>query len=152
MYLLLYETQRAYYQVPRAPTSALDFFRGIIINYRSNQQRMRCYMIERTISISNIKRKIARLPEQFIEDPRAVTVTNHGKAVMVILPYDAYKLLSEAIEALYETLSTLQNEELMTAFREGIKVLINGETVAWEDVRKDLAWFGLLDIEDDGDT
>lgn len=70
---------------------------------------------------------------------------------MVILPYNAYKLLSETIEALYETQSTLQDEELITAFREGIKILINGETVAWEDVRKDLAWFGLLDTEDDGE-
>lgn len=70
---------------------------------------------------------------------------------MAILPYDAYKLLSETIGALYETLSTLQDEELMIAFREGIKIFIDGKTVVWEDVRKDLAWFGLVDREDDGE-
>ena len=109
-------------------------------------------MIERTIPISNIKRKIARLPEQFIEDPRVVTVTRHGKPIMVILPYTACKLVCETTEALQEALSNLQDDELIKAFREGIKILINGETVAWEDARKDLAWLGLLDIKDDGDT
>lgn len=106
-------------------------------------------MIEHEISISNIERKISQLPEQFAEDPKVVTVTSYGKPAMVILPYSAYKLLCETTEALQEMLGVMQNEGLMTAFREGIKILVNGEMVAWEDVKKDLALFGLLDVDVD---
>ncbi len=98
-------------------------------------------MTEHTISISEAQSKITRLPEQFAEDPEAVTVTRHGKPVMTILPYDTYKRIQDAletIESLQETLEILQDEELMAAFREGVKALERGETLAWEDVKKEL--------------
>ena len=98
-------------------------------------------MTEQTISISEAKNKLTRLPEQFAEDPIAVTVTRHGKPVMTILPYETYKKFQEVletIESLQETLEITQDEELMAAFREGIKALERGETLAWEDVKKEL--------------
>ncbi len=98
-------------------------------------------MTEHTISISEAQSKITRLPEQFDEDPEAVTVTRHGKPVMAILPYKEYKeykKLRETIDSLLETLEIMQDEELMAAFREGVKALEKGETVAWEDVKKEL--------------
>jgi antitoxin YefM len=93
---------------------------------------------ERTISISEAQSKITRLPEQFEEDPKAVTVTRHGKPVMAILPYKEYRELVEKIDSLLETLEIMQDEELMAAFREGVKALERGETVAWEDAKKRL--------------
>jgi prevent-host-death family protein len=95
-------------------------------------------MTEHTISISEAQSKITRLPEQFDEDPEAITVTRHGKPIMAILPYKEYKELLETIDSLLETLEIMQDEELMAAFREGVKALEKGETVAWEDVKKEL--------------
>mgnify|MGYP001260954838 CR=1 FL=1 len=95
-------------------------------------------MIEHTISISEAQGKITRLPEQFDEDPQAITVTRHGKPVMAILPFNTYKSLLEKLESLEETLEILQDEELMFAFREGVEALAKGETVAWEDAKREL--------------
>ena len=95
-------------------------------------------MAEHTLSISEAQREITRLPEQFEEEPAAVTVTRYGKPVMAILPYDSYKSLLETIDSLLETIEIIQDEELMAAFRESVKALQNGETVDWEDAKRKL--------------
>ena len=95
-------------------------------------------MTEHTLSISEAQREITRLPEKFEEDPEAITVTRYGKPVMAILPYDTYKSLLETIDSLLETIEVLQDEELMTAFRESVKALQNWETVDWEDAKRKL--------------
>jgi prevent-host-death family protein len=94
--------------------------------------------MEHTLSISEAQKEITRLPEKFEERPEAVTVTRYGKPVMAILPFSTYKSLLETIEALQETLEILQDEELMTAFRESVKALQGGETVDWEDAKREL--------------
>ena len=91
-----------------------------------------------TLSISEAQRELMRLPERFDEDPEAVTVTRYGKPVMAILPFTTYKSLVETIDSLLETLEILQDEELMAAFREGVKAMQEGETVAWEDAKREL--------------
>ena len=103
------------------------------------------FMKEHSISISEAQNKITQLPEQFGEEPEAVTVTRHGKPVMAILPFNTYRSLLEQIdtaleklEALEETLEILHDEELMASFREGVEALEKGETVAWEDVKREL--------------
>jgi antitoxin YefM len=98
-------------------------------------------MAEHTLSISDAQRELTRLPEQFEEEPEAVTVTRYGKPIMAILPYDSYKSLLETVDSLLETIEILQDKELMDAFREGVKALQNGELVDWEDAKRDL---GLL--------
>src|SRR6266581_4380184 len=95
-------------------------------------------MTEHTLSISEAQREITRLPEQFEEEPESVTVTRYGKPVMAILPFNTYKSLLETIDSLIETLEILQDEELMAAFRESVKALQNGETVDWEDAKREL--------------
>ncbi len=104
-------------------------------------------MSESTYSISEISEVITRLPEQFDQDPKPVTVTQYGKPVMTILPSSTYKELLETVESLLETLEVLKDEELMTAFRQGVKELEEGEGRPWEDVKKELGWVGLLDLE-----
>src|SRR6266568_3908179 len=86
-------------------------------------------MIEHTLSISEAQAKLTRLPEQFEEDPEAVTVTRHGKPVMAILPFNTYKSLLETLEALEETMEIMQDEELMTAFREGVRTIKKKHTL-----------------------
>src|SRR2546426_12698798 len=95
-------------------------------------------MSEQTLSISEAQKELTRLPEQFEEGQEAVTVTRYGKPVMAILPYDTYKSLLEAIDALLETLELLKDEELMAAFRESVEALKSGETVDWEDAKREL--------------
>ena len=102
-------------------------------------------MAEHMLSISEAQNKITRLPEQFDDDPEAVTITRHGKPVMAILPFKTYQSLLarletalEKLESLEETMEIMQDEELMASFREGVEALEKGETVAWEDVRREL--------------
>ena len=88
-------------------------------------------MSENTYSISEIREEITRLPEHFVHEPEAITVTRHGKPVMAILPWELY-------EALIETLEVMGDAELMTAFRQGVKELAEGKGRSWEEVKKDL--------------
>ena len=88
-------------------------------------------MPEKTYSISEIREEITRLPEQFEQEPGAVTVTRHGKPVMAILPWELY-------ESLMETLEIMGDAELMAAFRQGIQEMAEGKGRPWEDVKKEL--------------
>lgn len=95
-------------------------------------------MIKRAIPISEVQSKITHLPEQFAEDPGTVIVTSQGKPVMAVLPYEEYKWLLEKLDSLLETLEIVQDEGLMTVFRESVEALERGETVTWEDLKKEL--------------
>jgi len=97
-------------------------------------------MSENTYSISEIREVITHLPEQFDQEPTVVTVTRDGKPVMTILPTSSYKELIETIESLLETIEVIQDEELMAAFREGVKDLEEGRVKPWEEVKKELGW------------
>jgi len=96
---------------------------------------------EQTLSISEAQKEFTRIPDQFEEELEAVTVTRYGKPVMAILPFNTYKSLLETIDSLIETLEILQDEELMAAFRESVKALQNGETVDWEDAKRELGLY-----------
>ena len=65
---------------------------------------------EQTYSISEIRDEITRLPEHFDQESGAVTVTDQGKPVMAILPWELY-------DSLIETIEILSDDELMAAFR-----------------------------------
>lgn len=100
---------------------------------------------EHTLSISEAQKELTRLPDQLAEGPNTVTVTRYSKPVLAILPFNTYKSMLETIESLQEALETLQetleilrDEELMETFRESVKALQRGETVAWEDAKKEL--------------
>jgi PHD/YefM family antitoxin component YafN of YafNO toxin-antitoxin module len=93
---------------------------------------------EQTLSISEAQKELTRIPDQFEEELESVTVTRYGKPVMAILPFNKYRSLLETIDSLIETLEILQDEELMAAFRESVKALQNGETVDWEDAKREL--------------
>lgn len=95
-------------------------------------------MSEQILSISEAQRELTRLPDKFEEGSEAVTVTRYGKPVMTILPYNTYKSLLETVDSLLETIEILQDEELMATFRESIEALKNGETVDWEDAKREL--------------
>lgn len=92
-------------------------------------------------SISEIREAITRLPEQFEEeDIQSVTVTRHGKPVMVILTHERYQQLLETLDSLLETLEVVEDEELMTAFRQGMKDVEAGRVKPWDQVKKEHGW------------
>jgi antitoxin YefM len=88
-------------------------------------------MPENIYSISEIREQITRLPEQFEQEPEAVTVTRHGKPVMAILPWELY-------ESIMETLEIMGDTELMAAFRQGVKDMEEGRIKPLDDVLKEL--------------
>jgi antitoxin YefM len=95
-------------------------------------------MKETILSISEVQREITSLPDRFTEELEATIVTRYGKEVMAILPYHTYKALLETMEALQETLEIMKDEEAVVALRESIQALERGETVSWEEVKKEL--------------
>ncbi len=98
---------------------------------------------ESTYSISEIREVITKLPEQFDEDPEEVTVTRHGKPVMEIVPAGTAKELRETretVEALLETIEIMQDEELMAAFRQGVKDIEEGRIIPLDVALKELGW------------
>lgn len=111
-------------------------------------------MAEKTYSITEIREAITRLPEQFNEDVEAVTVTRHGKPVMKIVPEETFNglhktvdelqetvdELRETIEALLETLEIVQDQELMEAFRQGVKDMEEGRLTPMDEAFKELGW------------
>lgn len=97
-------------------------------------------MHEDTYSISEIREAITRLPEQFEEDTDVVTVTRHGKPVMTILPTSTYKEMQEMIDSLLETLEVMRDQELMAAFRQGVKDIEEGRIKPLDEVLKELGW------------
>ncbi len=48
------------------------------------------------------------------------------------------RALLEKIEALQETIEVMQDKELMKVFCESVKALEAGETIAWEDAKREL--------------
>jgi PHD/YefM family antitoxin component YafN of YafNO toxin-antitoxin module len=100
-------------------------------------------MTEKTYSISEIQ-DIAHIAEQFEEeDLDAVNITNHGEPLLTILPtstYNTLKELYEKIDSLLETIEVLQDEELMAAFRQGVKEMEEGKGEPLDDVLKELGW------------
>ena len=55
------------------------------------------------------------------------------------MPTNKQELL-EKIESLVETIEVLQDKELMNVFRESLEALQNGETITWEDAKKELGY------------
>ena len=90
-------------------------------------------MAKNIFSISEIRDEITRLPERFDQEPGVITVTQHGKPVMAILPWELY-------ESIMETLEVMSDPELMASFREGVKDIEEGRVQPLDEVLKELGW------------
>jgi antitoxin YefM len=90
-------------------------------------------MPDKTYSISEIREEITRLPEQFEQEPGAVTVTRHGKPILAILPWELY-------ESIMETIEIMGDIESMAAFRQGVRDIEEGRVKPLDDVLKELSW------------
>jgi PHD/YefM family antitoxin component YafN of YafNO toxin-antitoxin module len=97
-------------------------------------------MADYTFSILQAQEEFEHLPVLFEQEVGVVTVTRDDRPVMVILPYEDYKHLVEVFDTLQETLEIVQDEELMAAFRQGVKELEKGKGESLDVVLKELGW------------
>lgn len=75
-------------------------------------------MKEKTLSMFEAQKEIINLPNQLAAGKqRVVIVTCDGKPALVILPYEVYKNLLEAINALQDTIAMCQDEKQMATLR-----------------------------------
>ena len=97
-------------------------------------------MREIIYSLSEIPEVIKLLPKQFEQNPGVVTVTEHGKPLMRILPAASFDELMGIVESLLETLEVMQDQEVMAAFRQGVKDIEEGRGKPFDEVLKELGW------------
>lgn len=85
----------------------------------------------RTLSISEARNNLTSLPARFVREPEAIEITQRGKPVMALLPWDLY-------ESLVETIDVMADAGLMRALRKDLKELSRGKTYSSAEVRKKL--------------
>ena len=85
------------------------------------------------MSIAEAREKLTSLPNQFEQDPDndVVVVTRHNRPVLAIMPWELY-------DALMETLEVMADPELMSKLRRSIKEAVEGDTVSWEQAKREL--------------
>ena len=86
-----------------------------------------------TMSIAEAREKLTGLPNQFAQGPNkdVVIVTRHNLPVLAIMPWELY-------DAIVETLEIMSDPELMPQLRQSIKEALAGDTIGWEQAKKNL--------------
>jgi len=83
------------------------------------------------IPMNEARRQLTSLPERLAKNPGAIIVTRRGKPVLAVLPWELY-------DSIMETLNIMGDEELMAAFRQGVKNIAEGKGIPWEEVEREL--------------
>lgn len=83
------------------------------------------------LSISQARNKLTQLAGDLGARHETVEVTNRGKPVLAILPWDLY-------ESMMETMEILADKELMDQVRQGIKEYKAGRGISIGQARKRL--------------
>lgn len=84
------------------------------------------------IPIVQARAMLSQLPERLSAENRAVALTRHGKPVLAVMPWDLF-------ESIMETMEILGDAEMMTALRESIEDVREGNLVPLEQVKAELA-------------
>ena len=84
-----------------------------------------------TLTISKARNRLLRLPKELAKpgEPKALTVTQHGKPVLAILPWEFY-------DSLVETLEILGDAEFMADLRKGVQELKAGKGIPLKKVKE----------------
>jgi antitoxin YefM len=83
------------------------------------------------LSITEARSQLTRLADQLQADQEPVEVTNHGKPVLAILPWDLF-------EALEETVEILGDEALMARLHKSIHQIEVGKLIPLARIKKKL--------------
>lgn len=81
--------------------------------------------------ISTARDELNKLPKRLQEENVTIEVTQWGRPVLAILPWDTF-------DAIRETLEILSDRDLMKKLRESIKQADAGELIPWEEAKKEL--------------
>lgn len=86
-----------------------------------------------TLSMSEARKQLTRLPEEFANEPEpgAIAVTRRGEPVLAVLPWDLY-------ESIRETLEIMGDPDLMAELRASIQQAASGQTIPWETAKEQL--------------
>lgn len=87
--------------------------------------------MSKDLPITEARQELTSLSERLSETHETITVTRRGKPVLAILPWQEY-------EALVETLEILADDQMMAAFRQGIRELKAGKGIPWERAKRKL--------------
>ena len=82
----------------------------------------------RDIPITTARHELTSLPERLADEEGAVAITRRGKPVLAIMPWELY-------ESIVETLEIMGDQNLMAAFRQGIKEVQEGKGIPWVKAR-----------------
>ena len=90
--------------------------------------------MSQTMTISKARSSLPALSRRLAKEakPDAVTITQKGKPVLALMSWELY-------ESIIETLEILDDKELMTALRQGIKEAKAGKGISWEAAKKGLS-------------
>lgn len=89
--------------------------------------------MNRSLSISDARDQLTRLPDELAEAHDTLTITRHGKPVLAVLPWELY-------EAVLETLEIMGDPELMQALRSSEEDIAAGRVKPLDQVFDELGW------------
>ncbi len=84
-----------------------------------------------TLSISEAREQLTRLPDELARSHEAVTVTRRNEPVLAILPWELY-------DAILETLEVMGDADLLAALRQGIRDVAEGRTLSLDELEAEL--------------
>ena len=84
-----------------------------------------------TMSISEARDQLTRLPDELAQSHEAVTVTRRNEPVLAILPWELY-------EVIIETLEVMGDADLMAALRQGVQDIAAGRTLSLDELEATL--------------
>ncbi len=88
--------------------------------------------MDTAINITQARNKLLSLPLALnAGGPHALEVTQRGKTVLAILPYELY-------ESIMETLEVLSDPELLRHLRQSVKEMRAGKTIPWDTAKRSL--------------
>lgn len=88
--------------------------------------------MSRTVPVREFRSHLADLLDEVADRREHVTITRHGRPSAVVVPVDEY-------EALEETAEILSDQDTLAAIRRGLDDLADGDVVALEQVRLEVA-------------
>jgi prevent-host-death family protein len=84
------------------------------------------------LTITAARKDFLKLPKRLAKTPeRAISVTNHGRPVLAVMPWDFY-------ESIVETLDILSDPQTASALRESIEDIAHGRLIDHDGVGKRL--------------
>lgn len=85
----------------------------------------------KTLSISEVRNNLTKFPGRFGREPETIEITQRGRPVMALLPWEQY-------EGLVETLEVMSDAGLMRALRRSLKDIRRGRIYTSAEVKKKL--------------